>query len=147
MISFWVKRLPDSSTLITSFADGGRRSRFELCGSNSASAKTIPHFSSHRSQLLTFLVYKSFLSSIKAMRPIKKGEKKEKEELSILFGLHLPFEVLQLPESAGFDPPRSQIVKTSAWQTAEGSQYSRWSVQVLYWQSRSLIVLSPSVIG
>ena len=53
MISFWVKRLPDSSTLITSLADGGRRSRFELlCGSNSASAKTIPHFSSHRSQLL-----------------------------------------------------------------------------------------------
>ena len=52
MISFWVRRLPDSSTLITSLADGGRRSRFELCGSNSASAKTIPHFSSHRSQLL-----------------------------------------------------------------------------------------------
>ena len=44
MISFWVKRLPDSSTLITSFADGGKLSRLKLCGSNSASAKAIPHF-------------------------------------------------------------------------------------------------------
>jgi hypothetical protein len=44
MISFWVKRLPDSSTLTTSLADGGKRSRFKLCGCISASAKAIPHF-------------------------------------------------------------------------------------------------------
>jgi len=42
-ISFCVRRLPDSSTLKTSFADGGKCSIFVLVDSFLVSAKSIPH--------------------------------------------------------------------------------------------------------
>jgi hypothetical protein len=47
------RKIGDSSTLITSLADGGKRSRFKLCGGISASAKAIPHFLFHRSAPIT----------------------------------------------------------------------------------------------
>jgi hypothetical protein len=39
----------------------------------------------------------------------KRGEIKVKEESSILFGLHLPIEIVQPPEAAGFDHLKAKL--------------------------------------
>jgi hypothetical protein len=56
--------MPDSSTLKTSFADGGRCSIFVLVDSFLASAKSIPHFTFHLTCPFALSIIKVFIAAI-----------------------------------------------------------------------------------
>ena len=65
-ISFCVRRLPDSSTLKTSFADGGKCSIFVLVDSFLVSAKSIPHLQFTCSLPTTPSIIKPIIAAIMA---------------------------------------------------------------------------------